>query len=90
MANANKHSFCTSDTALTAYLSTEGYEFSKDFSNPYKVVFIFDNNTKSFSEAVRAYNMGTATINASQFNHNYRKLISEIQREIKLYGKGNE
>ena len=89
MANIVKHAFQTSDTALAAYLSMEGFELTKDYSNPHKAIFVFENNSKALNVLIRAYNMGTATGNIVQFFYNYRKLISEIQREIKLYGGEN-
>lgn len=80
--------FKTANTALAAYLITEGYELAdKDTSNPNEVLFIFDNGSPKLAELVRAFNMGTAVVNASIFYHNYRKLVAITQRERRLYGK---
>jgi len=88
MPRRNNTTFGTPNTALAAYLVTEGFELlSKDTTNPQEVIFIFSNTSSKLSELVRAFNMGTAQGNISIFYHNYRKLVSIAQRERRLYGK---
>jgi hypothetical protein len=88
MVKKNNTTFSTPNTALAAYLISEGFELLKtNTTNPQEIVFIFDNTLSSLAEAVRSYNMGIAEGNIPTFYINYKKLVAVAQRERKLYGK---
>lgn len=91
MTKRNHATFSTPNTALAAYLLSEGFELaSKDVTNPQEISFVFNNTSPKLSELVRAFNMGTAQGNITTFYYNYRKLVSIAQRERRLYGKNNQ
>lgn len=72
--------FTTHDTALAAYLISQGFELlDTDFSNPNSVVFCFEKDSKALEEAVKSYQVGTAEGNISAFHRAYRKLIKRVR-----------
>jgi len=85
--SSKKAIFSTPNTALAAYLISEGFELTdKDTSNPSHIVFIFHNSSVKLSELVHAFNIGKATGNIATFYHIYRELIDLTRREKRLYG----
>jgi len=88
MVNKKHPTFSTSNTALAAYLASEGFELAdKTISDSQEVVFIFANNSKELKALIHAFDMGTAQGNIALFYYNYRKLVGLARRELKLYGK---
>jgi len=88
MVKKNNTTFSTPNTALAAYLISEGFELlDKNTTNPQEIIFIFDNTSVQLSETVRAFNMGIAEANIPTFYINYKKLVAVTQRERRLYGK---
>jgi len=85
--SSKKAIFSTPNTALAAYLISEGFELTdKDTSNPSHIVFIFHNSSVKLSELVHAFNIGKATGNITTFYHVYRDLVDLTRRERRLYG----
>ena len=79
--------FSTPNTALAAYLLSEGYELlDTNTDNPQELIFTFQDSIH-LKELVRNYNIGTAQGNINAFYYNYRKLVSLAQKHRRLYGK---
>ncbi len=73
--------FQTSDTALAAYLQTEGYlVFDQDY-NDIRVIFILDvdESNPKLQELIRLYMSGKSQVEPTNYLRNY-KTLSKIAR----------
>jgi hypothetical protein len=71
----------TKNTALAAYLLSEGFEPTFEVTSKKEVIFVFGNNSPKLKSLITSYNKGTAMVNAKNFYHNYRRLIAELNRK---------
>ena len=72
----------TSNTALAAYLISEGFSLSEiDYSDPQRANFIFPNNNESLSQCARNFQMAQAKGNIVLFFNSYRTLLRKIRNE---------
>lgn len=71
--------FSTKDTALAAYLRTEGFELVKIDTANFPSVFYFENNNPKLNDFVLKFQAGSAEANVVIFFRNYRLLLSEIK-----------
>ena len=73
----------TSDTALAAYLVTQGYPLDKiDYTNP-RYEFIFDGNLdeERIKEAATNYLIGEARVDPAVYNRILRKLTRTVKEQ---------
>lgn len=79
MLDSQKDSFGTKDTALAAYLYSEGFSLSSIDSNSFPAVFYFENTNNELKDFVRSYQTGKATGNIALFFRAYKILLSKIK-----------
>lgn len=72
------HQFETSDSALAAYLISEGYPEPTLRNNNNRCVFCFDGDDGKMQSYIRAYQSGDATTNVSIFYHNYKRVLRMV------------
>jgi len=83
MNNINTLNYSTNDTALAAYLVSQGYELLElDFNNNSHVTFIFSPEPATISDCVRSFEAGLAEGNIMAFFRNYKRLLSRIRSRI--------
>lgn len=71
--------FPTKDTALAAYLISEGFELQDiNRTNPKSCIFYFKNDNPKLTEFIRSYQIGKAEGNISSFIMCYRQLLTEV------------
>lgn len=72
--------YTTTDTALAAYLMSEGFEYSHlDNTNPYRCIFTYPNNSTQLSQLIHDYESGKAMGNIALFFHCYKRLLIRIK-----------
>lgn len=80
MISSHNGIFTTPETALAAYLQSEGYELLEiDNSNPRKCKFSFSNNDQRLAQLVFEFGCGKATGNIIKFYDCYRKLVDDVK-----------
>ena len=80
----SKDTFSTSDTALAAWLVSQGFELlDLDFSRSSSVAFLFSNDTEVLSQAVKTFQLGEAEGNVLAFFRAYKRMLLKI-REGKI------
>ena len=73
----------TNDTALAAWLVSQGFELlDLDFSKPSSVAFLFKNDTKALKEAVRIFQRLEAVGNVNAFYRAYRQMLLKIREGV--------
>lgn len=71
--------FHTSNTALAAYLITEGFGNPDiEFSNE-QAIWVFQKDSTALTDYVRNYHLTKAMTNAAVFFNNYRTLLTRIK-----------
>lgn len=71
--------YSTQNTALAAFLYSQGFEYLGTDKSKYPVVsFQFENASKNFTEAVTAFEIGKAEGNIVLFFRAYKKMLDEI------------
>ena len=82
MNKNHENKYQTSDTALAAYLISQGYEYLElDVSNPRSAVFFFENNSSAFQESLKQFQLGEASGNILAFFRAYKKLLFQIKEQ---------
>lgn len=72
--------YSTYDTTLAAWLIYNGFELvGLDRSNAFSVAFLFDHDGIHFSEAIKAFNQGTAEGNILAFFRAYKGLLLKLK-----------
>lgn len=83
MKYTDLQNYSTNDTALAAYLISQGYELLElNFNNGSHVTFMFSPEPASIAECVRNFEAGTAEGNIMAFFRNYKRLLSRIRNKI--------
>ena len=76
----NQH-YSTRDTALAAWLISQGFELLKvERDNPSSVAFLFEDNGKGLTGAVKEFQLGTPEGNILAFFRAYKNLLTMIRR----------
>ncbi len=81
---SKKAAWPTPDTALAAYLITEGFGQPEIRRFSDGCVFYFwveDHN--GIEDIVRGYDSGKALVNAYMFYHNYKKLLDRVHETMR-------
>lgn len=80
MLNSAEKYYSTSDTALAAWLISQGFELiDLDYSHPSSVTFLFEFDGQSFSKAVKTFQIGTAEGNILAFFRAYKRLLLKVK-----------
>ncbi len=75
----SNHHFETPDSALVAYLLSEGYtEPTISLDDNGRFVFRFQEEQNTIQPIVRAYQSGKAIGNIPIFYHNYKRVLKRI------------
>jgi hypothetical protein len=84
--NYSNHEYKTTTTALAAYLFHKGFklliiEYTDKPNGKQQATFVFETSTQ-LQEHVREYELGTATINVTLYEHAKTTLITRIKRGL--------
>ena len=69
--------FITQNTALAAYLKTEGFALLDTLTEQYPMSFIFE-DCPELRDCIHLWQLGTAAGNICQFFYNYRGLVKRV------------
>ena len=76
----SKNTYSTNDTALAAWLISQGFELlGLDSTRSNSVAFLFEDSSKAFAEAIKKFQLGTAEGNVMAFFRAYRRLLLKIK-----------
>jgi hypothetical protein len=78
--------YSTNNTALAAYLHSEGFELLDVDTSDFPAIFNFRNDNPKLMEFVRAFQVGKAEGNIGLFFRSYRIMIAEIKDGRKRRG----
>ena len=71
--------YFTTNTALAAYLQSEGFVPDIDNSNPNRCIFIFENSDPILTKCIRDFETGKAIGNIATFFYCYKRILSKIR-----------
>ena len=72
--------YSTNDTALAAWLVSQGFKLlDLDFTNPKTVAFLFNNDTEALQQTIRLFKLDEAEGNISAFFRAYRRMLLLIR-----------
>lgn len=71
--------YSTKDTALAAYLHTEGFELIDVDSSSFPSIFHFKDDNPKIREYVHAFQSGKAEGNIAMFFRAYKIMLSELK-----------
>jgi len=75
----NNDCYLTTDTALAAWLYTQGFELVDIKTESFPSVFYFENSNSKLTESVRIFQRGEAEGNILTFFRAYRRLVGMIK-----------
>ena len=75
----------TTDLVLATYLLTLKLPYFISISPTNKAIFVFENSSASFHDAIEDYTNGTASINIIEYEKT-RRFLTRIIREMKKNG----
>ncbi len=80
MVMSLNESFRTSDTALAAYLVSEGFGTPEiEFNNGSRAFFVFSKNNPKIEDSIGAWDVGRAKGNVVMFFQAYQTLLRRIR-----------
>lgn len=74
-----EHCYDTRDTALAAYLHSEGFELLDVDSSNFPTVFYFGNDNSQLSKFIRDFQVGKAIGNIAVFFRSYKIMLARIK-----------
>jgi len=77
--NNNLEIFSTTDTALAAWLYSQGFDLADVDSSKFPSVFYFSNSDPKLQESVRTFQCGKAEGDILAFFRAYKKLLAFIK-----------
>ena len=82
MNDSFPNEFITTDTALAAYLHSEGFELLDVDSFKFPSVFHFENENPQINEFARKFQVGKAEGNIATFFRSYKLMLARIKNGI--------
>ena len=77
--NSDGEYYSTTDTALAAWLYSQGFELLDVKTESFPSIFVFKNSSPQLTDLVRDYQCGKAEGNISVFYRAYKKLLRMIK-----------
>jgi len=77
--NNSSNVYSTTDTALAAWLYSQGFELTDVDSSNFPSVFYFENSNPKLQQTVHDFQCGKAEGNVIVFFRAYKKLLSMIK-----------
>ena len=74
-----ENAYKTTDTALAAYLYSEGFELLEVDGSNFPSVFYFENSNPKLSEYIRNFQIGKAEGNIAIFFKSYKTMLARIK-----------
>jgi hypothetical protein len=77
--NKNNNRFSTTDTALAAWLYSQGFDLLDVEAENFPSNFVFENSSPHLAEAVKTFQCGKAEGNITVFFLAYKKLLRMVK-----------
>jgi len=75
----NDNDFRTSDTALAAFLTSEGHPATLEFSNGFRATFVFNHTDPKLDKLISDFDTARAKGNIVLFFNAYQTLLRRIR-----------